>query len=191
VAEAYTDGWDVNLDYRKKLGTATFNLHAGATIVGHLKKPNAPGAPLLEYVDFVNSGGVNKIKGNVAVSCYLGSRWTVGWRTVYYDGYKQAGAPGDPVYNGAANPTLITTSTLPQGGYNIPAQIYHNVFASYNFGSTQRLHVLNGISVQLGINNLFNTAPPFDANANYAPYYYSPFGPHVLRSYILKIRKAF
>jgi outer membrane receptor protein involved in Fe transport len=125
------------------------------------------------------------------VSCYLSSRWTVGWRTVYYDGYKQAGAPGDPVYNGAANPTLITTSTLPQGGYNIPAQIYHNVFASYNFGSTQRLHVLNGISVQLGINNLFNTAPPFDANANYAPYYYSPFGPHVLRSYILKIRKAF
>lgn len=191
VAEAYTDGWDANFDYRRKLGRATLNLHAGATVVANLKKPNGPGAPLLDYVDFVNSGGVNKLKGNVALSCYLGTHWTVGWRTVYYDGYKQAGVPGDPVYNGAANPTLITTSTLPQGGYRIPEQIYHNVFTSYNFGTAQRLHVLNGINIQLGINNLFNTAPPFDAHANYAPYYYSPFGPHVLRTFLLKIRKAF
>ncbi len=105
--------WDASLDYRKKVGPATFNFHVGATIVEHMKKPNAPGSPLLEYVGFVNAGGVDKVKGNVALSCYLGTHWTVGWRTVYYDGYKQAGAPGDPVYNGAANPTPITTSTPP------------------------------------------------------------------------------
>jgi iron complex outermembrane recepter protein len=192
VAEAYTDGWDVNVDYRKKTALGTFNLHAGATIVAHLKKPNAPGAPLLDYVGYVNSGGVNKVKGNVALSWYLGSHWTVGWRTVYYDGYKQAGAPGDPVYNGAINPTPITTSLLPQGRTTIPEQIYHNVFASYKFGEAQSTrHVLRGVTIQVGINDLFNTAPPFDANSSYAPYYYSPFGPHTLRSYILKIRKAF
>jgi outer membrane receptor protein involved in Fe transport len=191
VAEAYTSGWDANVDYRKKLGFATFNFHAGATVVEHLKKPNAPGAPMLEYVGYVNSGGVNKVKGNVAVSCYLGSHWTVGWRMVYYDGYKQAGAPGDPVYNGAVNPTPITTSTLPQGRNTIPEQIYHNIFASYNFGSVKRARsMLDGVNIQLGINNLFNTAPPFDANGSYAPYYYSPFGPHALRTYILKVRKA-
>jgi iron complex outermembrane recepter protein len=192
VAEAYTDGWDVNFDYRKKMGFATFNVHAGATIVEHLKKPNAPGAPMLEYVGYVDSGGVNKVKGNIALSCYLGSHWTVGWRTVYYDGYKQAGAPGDPVYNGAPNPTPITTSTLPQGGFTIPSQTYHNVFASYKFIASPRFrHLLDGTSIQVGINDVFNTAPPFDANASYAPYYYSPFGPHTLRSYLVKVRKAF
>jgi outer membrane receptor protein involved in Fe transport len=192
VAEAYTDGYDVNFDYRKKLGWATFNLHTGATIVEHMKRPNAPGAPLLDYVGYVNSGGVNKVKGNVALSCYLGPHWTVGWRTIYYDGYKQAGAPGDPVYNGAINPTPITTSTLPQGRNTIPEQIYHNVFASYNFGADARFrHALDRVTIQLGINDLFNTAPPFDANASYAPYYYSPFGPRDLRTYLLKIRKDF
>jgi hypothetical protein len=192
AAKAYTDGWDVNLDYRKKTALATFNLHAGATIVEHLKKPNAPGGPMLEYVGYVNSGGVNKVKGNAVLSCYLGSHWTVGWRSVYYNGYKQAGAPGDPVYNGVVNPNPITTSTLPQGSNTIPYQIYHNVFASYNFRDTRGYrNLLAGVTIQVGINDVFNTSPPFDANASYAPYYYSPFGPHGLRSYILKIRKAF
>lgn len=192
AAEAYTNGWDVNFDYRKKTALATFNLHAGATIVEHLKKPNAPGGPMLEYVGYVNSGGVNKVKGNAVLSCYLGTHWTVGWRSVYYNGYKQAGAPGDPVYNGATNPTPITTSTLPQGSNTIPYQVYHNAFASYNFREQRGYrNLLTGVTVQLGINNVFKTEPPFDANANYAPYYYSPFGPHILRSYILKIRKAF
>ncbi len=191
VAEMYTDGWDLSFDYRKKTALGTFNLHSGATIIEHLKKPNAPGAPLLEYVGYVNSGGVNKVKANVVLSFYLGSHWTVGWRTVYYDGYKQAGAPSDPVYNGAANPTPITTSTLPQGGNTIPSQIYHNILASYNFGTSQKLHLLNGVTIQVGINDLFNTAPPFDANASYAPYYYSPFGARDLRTYLLKIRRAF
>jgi outer membrane receptor protein involved in Fe transport len=192
AAEAYTDGWDVSADYRRKVGPATFNLHAGATIVEHLKRPNAPGGPLLEYVGYVNSGGVNKVKGNAVLSCYLGSHWTFGWRSVYYNGYKQAGAPGDPVYNGAANPTPITTSTLPQGSNTIPYQLYHNVFASYKFREARgSRELLAGVTVQVGINDLFNTAPPFDANASYAPYYYSPFGPHGLRSYIVKIRKVF
>ena len=147
---------------------------------------------MLEYVGYVNSGGVNKVKGNAVLSCYLGTHWTVGWRSVYYNGYKQAGAPGDPVYNGATNPTPITTSTLPQGSNTIPYQVYHNAFASYNFREQRGYrNLLTGVTVQLGINNVFKTEPPFDANANYAPYYYSPFGPHILRSYILKIRKAF
>lgn len=191
VAEMYTDGWDVSFDYRKKTALGTFNLHSGATIIEHLKKPNSPGAPLLEYVGYMNSGGVNKVKANVVLSWYLSSHWTIGWRTIYYDGYKQAGAPGDPVYNGAVNPTPITTSTLPQGGNTIPSQTYHNVFASYNFGTAQRRHLLNGVTIQVGINDLFNTAPPFDANASYAPYYYSPLGARDLRTYILKIRRAF
>jgi len=191
VAEIYTDGWDVSFDYRKKTALGTFNVHSGATIIDHLKKPNAPGAPLLEYVGYVNSGGVNKVKANVSLSYYLNTHWTLGWRTTYFDSYKQAGAAGDPVYNGVINPTPITTSTLPQGRGTIPEQMYHNIFASYHFGANQKLRMLNGVTLQLGINDLFNSAPPFDANASYAPYYYSPFGARDLRTYILKIRRAF
>jgi outer membrane receptor protein involved in Fe transport len=131
------------------------------------------------------------VKANVSLSYYLNTHWTLGWRTTYFDSYKQAGAAGDPVYNGVINPTPITTSTLPQGRGTIPEQMYHNIFASYHFGATQKLRMLNGVTLQLGINDLFNSAPPFDANASYAPYYYSPFGARDLRTYILKIRRAF
>ena len=186
------DGWDFSVDYRKRSPVGTFNLHGGATLTEHLKQSPAVGAPLVEYVGFVNSGGVDKLKANAVLSCYLGSHWVIGWRTNYYAGYKQNGAPSDPQYLGAAVYTPITTNTLPQGRATIPAQTYHNLFASYSFGTSPGFHrLLAGVTIQLGINDVFNTAPPYDAYSGYAPYYYSPFGNPELRSYVLKIRKTF
>ncbi len=192
VAKQYTDGFDFSVDYRKKTAVGTFNFHSGATIVEHLKRPPAPGGPMVEYVGFVNSGGVDKFKGNATLSWYSGRHWTVSWNTTYWGRYKQTDAPSDPEYLGASTYKPITTQILPQGANFIPSQMYHNLNVSYAFEDSKRFkHIFNGTTLSVGINDIFNTAPPYDANVTYQPFYYSPFGNVLLRNYVVKIRKEF
>src|SRR5581483_3333720 len=113
-AEEYPDGWDASIDYRRPPPIGTFNLHMSATIIEHLKQPPAPGNPLVEYVGYVNEAGPNKFKANATLTWLPGKHWTIGWNTIYYDGYKQQGAPGDPEYGGATTDTPITTYLLAQ-----------------------------------------------------------------------------
>jgi len=194
----YSTGYDVSLDYRLATAVGRFNLHAGGTVVNHLMLPFLLGGPLVEYSGFANSGGVIKTKANASLSWLVGKHWTLGWNTHYWDSYKQQGSPSDPQYNGAKTYTPVTTQLLPQGGasaingISIPAQVYHNMFATYAFGNTPKWHrFLEGTTIQVGINDVFNTAPPFDANSAYAPFYYSPYGNVLLRTYLVKITKDF
>jgi len=193
VGNAYTDGWDASASYRKETPIGTFGFRAAATITEHLKQPPAVGNVQVEYVGYVREGGVDKIKANANLTWSpLNSRLALGWTTRYYGSYKQIGAPSDPEYLGAAVYTPIITNTAPQGGNTIPSQMYHNIFARYAFGENGRWHgLLNRVSVQLGINDLFNTAPPFDAYSGGAPFFYSRFGPVGLREYTLTVKKAF
>jgi outer membrane receptor protein involved in Fe transport len=193
LAEEYTDAWNASLDYRKGTPIGTFNLHVGGTMFEHFKAPPAAGLPMVEYVGFADDGGVLKTKINGTLTWLIGRHWTVGWNTTYFDGYKVAGSPGDPEYNGAVQETLITTSTGPTGSNTIPAQVYHNAFASYRFDRTGHGYhrYLDGVTVQVGIDDVFNTPPPFDAYASIAPFYYSPYGNVLLRSYVVKVKKEF
>ena len=192
LAKEYTDGWDLTVDYRRPTSFGSISLHAGGTVVEHLKEPTAISEPLVEYVGFLDSGGVVKTKVNATLTFLFGQHWTMGWHTNYFDGYKQQGAPSDPEYNGASTYTPITTATQPQGGNYIPSELYHNVFASYRFGTkADRWHVLDGMMVTVGVNDLFNTAPPFDANTIYQPNYEAPFGTVLLRTYVLRVKKEF
>lgn len=188
----YTDGWDASADYRKATSAGTFNLHVAGTLIEHLKEPPAPGSPLVEYVGFVNSGGADRLKVNATLTWLLGRNWTVGWNTGYFDSYKQSGAASDPEYLGAASYTPITTYLLAQGKSTIPAQVYHNVFASYRFGTSPILHHwMDRTTLQVGINDVFNTVPPFDAYQSGGIAFYSPYGSPLLRQYVVKIKKEF
>ena len=69
--------------------------------------------------------------------------------------------------------------------------MYHNSFVTYVFGHSPKLRYLAGTTIQVGINNVFNTAPPFDANSSLAPFYYSPYGSVLLRTYLVKIKRDF
>jgi len=192
LSEEYVDGWDLSLDYRKPTSFGSISLHAGGTVVEHLKEPPAIGASLVEYDGFLDSGGIVKTKVNATVTFLFGRHWTMGWHTNYFDGYKQQGAPSDPEYLGASTYTPITTFTQAQGGYYIPSELYHNVFASYRFGrNADRWHVLDGMTLTVGVNDLFNTAPPFDANLIYQPNYEAPFGSVLLRTYVVRLKKEF
>lgn len=191
VGDGLTDGWDASVDYRKATLLGVFAARARATITDHLKLPPAIGFPAMEYLDFPNSGGVNATKLNGSLSWSSGRHWRASWTTVHHGGYKQSGAPGDPIYLGVANPTLITTSIGPQGGHTVASQTYHNLNVSYNFGAKHDRAYLRGLSVSLTINNVFDTEPPFDAGNNRAPFFYSRYGNVRLRDYVLRVKKDF
>ena len=193
VGNAYTDGWDASATYRKETPFGTFGFRFAATVTEHLKQPPAVGNPEVEYVGFVREGGVDKFKANANLTWSPpNSRLALGWTTIYYGPYKQIGAPSDPEYLGASTYTPIILNTAPQGGNTISSQMYHNVFARYAFGKDAGLHgFLDRVSVQVGINDLFNTAPPFDAYSGSAPFFYSRFGPAQLRVYAMTLKKDF
>lgn len=191
-----TSGFDVTLGYRRTTPLGTFNLSAQGTVVEHLRKQVSPTIPLLEYVGYVSSGGPVKTKGNVTLTWEKG-RLMGGWTVRYFDSYKQQGTPGDPFYQGNASTPLTTKYTLAQGGLTVPSQITHDVFAAYNFDyqtsrgrrETALQQAVNGLSLQVGVKNVFNTRPAFDAY--YVPYFYSPFGNVDLRTYWVSVKKAF
>ncbi len=191
VGNGSTDGWDASVDYRKATPVGLFAFRARTTITDHLKLPPAIGFPAIEYRDFPNSGGVNRSKVNGSISWSNGRHWRASWTTVHTGGYKQAGAPGDPIYLGVANPTLVTTSTGPQGGTTVASQTYHHVNVTYNFGAKHERSLFRGLSVQLTVNNVFETEPPFDAGNNRAPFFYSRYGNVRLRDYVLRVKKDF
>ena len=167
-----------------------FALRTRATFADHLKLPPAIGYPAMDYLDYVNSGGVNKTKTTTTLS-WGHKQWRASWTTTYQGGYKQAGAPGDPVYLGVANPTLVTTSTGPQGGNTVAAQTYHNTTVSYAFGARNENRYLKGLTVSLSVNNVFNTEPPFDAAAVRDPFFYSRYGNVRLRDFVVRVKKDF
>jgi outer membrane receptor protein involved in Fe transport len=191
VGDGMTDGWDASIDYRKATPIGLFAFRGRTTITDHLKLPPAISFPAIEYRDFPNSGGVNRSRVTGSVSWSSGRHWRASWTTIYTGGYKQAGAPGDPIYLGVANPTLVTTSTGPQGGTTVASQTYHNVNVTYNFGARHEHSYFRSLSVQLTVNNVFDTEPPFDAGNNRAPFFYSRYGNVRLRDYVIRVKKDF
>jgi outer membrane receptor protein involved in Fe transport len=191
VGDGLTDGWDASVDYRRATPLGVFAARARATLTEKLQLPPAIGYPALEYVGYPNSGGTNRAKANLTFSWSGGRGWRASWSAVHHGGYRQAGAPGDPVYLGAATPALITTSTGPQGGFRVAAQTYHNLNVSHAFGPRHRWPYLRGLSVQFTLNNVLGTEPPFDAGNNRAPFFYSRYGSVRLRDYILRVKRDF
>jgi outer membrane receptor protein involved in Fe transport len=178
-------------------GLGTFNFNAGGTVINHLKLPFVYKGPLVEHSGFPNSGGAVKTKANASLSWLIGRNWQLSWNARHWSSYKQQGAPSDPQYNGAKTYTPQTTELRAQGGaaavngISIPSQMYHNIFASYVFGNSPKLRYLAGTTIQVGFDNVFNKQPPFDAHSRNAPFYYSPYGNLLLRTYLLKVKRDF
>jgi hypothetical protein len=203
VAEKKQSAWTLSLDYPFRTNFGTFELTAAETIQEHNRQQIVAGTNFLEFVGFPNSGGVAKTKATGTLH-WAWDNWVVAWTTVFFDGYNQVGAPGDPGAYASALETgspynLNTLFTSVQGGNRIPSQTYHNLYLGYSF----RKHMLDphsllgrlgniffdGMTVTLNVNNVFNTVPPFDAFN--APFYTSPYGDVQLRNYSVTLRKSF
>jgi outer membrane receptor protein involved in Fe transport len=116
-----------------------------------------------------------------------------GWAMTYVSSYKQVGAAGGPssaqYYGGAAALQPYITA---QGGDTIAPQAYHDVFMEYTFeelASGSWVRLLSGTTLSAGIRNLFDKAPPFDAN--YGSAFYSGYGDLRLRSYSVGLKRQF
>jgi hypothetical protein len=192
VGNGMTDGWDISMDYRKTTPIGIFGFRARTTITDHLKLPPAIGFAPVEYVGFVNiPEGVNHAKANGTLSWSSGRHWRASWTTLYQSSYNQRGSRGDPIYLGNPNAALITTYTAAQGGNTVASQMYHNVNLSYNFGARNDRSYLKGLSVQLTVNNVFDTLPPFDTGRIPTPFFYSRYGNVRLRDYVIRLKKDF
>ncbi|MEJ1971975.1 MAG: TonB-dependent receptor [Lacunisphaera sp.] len=194
-----TEGWDLSASYSLKTSVGTFNLDAVESIILHLKNQYAQAQPEYDSANIPSEGGAAKYKGNATLT-WEWRGWTAGWTARYFGAYKQYGVAGGPTsvqnYNGAA----YTYAIIAQGRDTVPSQTYHDLFVSYSLGkqrsaSGSRLRafgaaLLDGLTVQLGVHNVFDKVAPLDVEYS-TNYYLSPYGDMRLRSYWLSVKKAF
>ncbi|MDB6127306.1 MAG: hypothetical protein JWM35_1202, partial [Verrucomicrobia bacterium] len=185
ISRAEISAWDAQLDYGVDLQDAgNIDAYAMATYTSHYKTRLLSAAPLVENVS-VNSNFPVRVKANAGATWSRGN-WSLNWAIRYFDSYLVA----DPAQS--ANATTIAN----QGnGGRVPAQWYNDFSATWRFGNARRsgpktAGIFHGVELQVGLKNVFNVDPPFDASVLYASDY-SPFGDPRLRTYFVSVKKAF
>jgi len=185
ISQARVEAYDLSIDYRLETARrGSLDFYALATRQTHYKTQLVPTAPVVENVgiSFFGTLGPLAFKGNAGMT-WKDAPWTVGWIAYYFDSY----LVGDPT-----NPSFARAILNQGNGGRVSSQVYHDAFARYRFGAAHgtgsAVDWLQNCEIQLGIKNLFNTKPPFDAGRG--PVYYSPFGDPRLASYELSLRKS-
>lgn len=192
LLKSEVEAYDLQLDYdlqMQSLGNIAFSLLS--TWTTHFRQQNAPHAPLLEYVGFHPRDGGAPLKQRANLSAtWRFQNWQVGWDTDYYHSYL--------AYAATADTASIAHAIRIQGAERIPRQIYHNLYAGISFGELGSGsvfdRVLGNTGIAIGVKNVFNKAPPFDAFSFGFPNsngYYSAFGDPRLASYYVTLKHAF
>ncbi|MDI1336017.1 MAG: TonB-dependent receptor [Lacunisphaera sp.] len=184
IARANLEAYDIQLDYRwdsQSLGT--FDFFAVATKATHYETQTFPGEAIVENVgtsnnaSLINIGsGSNyplKLKGNIGVNWNRGA-WSAGWTLRYFDSY-------------LLSKELLASSIPLQGnGGRVDSQVFHDVYVGYRFGSSGS-KLLRRTELQIGVKNVLNTYPTFDASA----YSYNGYNDPRLASYTITLKKGF
>jgi len=179
------EAFDFAANYRRNARSfGTFDFSVLATYQPHFLQRTVLGGPLLEYSNTPSSGGVLKFRMNTQLTWDY-KRWTLGWASQYYGSYKQLAPPL----------TTATTALLAQGSDMVSSQIYHDIFGRYTWplpGADARgwQRWLGQTQLQIGIKNVFDKVPPFDANRG-STFFFSSYGDLRLRSYYVSLRRTF
>lgn len=175
LSRAWIEAYDLQLDYRLPTQSwGTFDFLALATLQTHYTTQLFQTFPRVENVGVTSSNPL-KFKANLAVT-WTREPWVIGWVGRYFDSY----AVADETLTSA--PAIIAN----QGSRRVPSQTYHDLFATYRIMAKG---LLADTEVTLGLRNVFNKRPPFDAGT--ANYFYSPLGDPRLANYYLAVRKQF
>jgi outer membrane receptor protein involved in Fe transport len=183
ISKAEVEAVDLQLDYSRSTDFGTFGFSTVASRQLHLKTAALPGSPELENVG-VTYSNPQKIVGNAELR-WQHRGWTVGWLARYYGSYFTA----DPAVAGnAANLTL-------QGdGGRVPSQLYHDLNVSWSpeLSGQGLSSLLEDTELHLGIRNVFDKMPPFDARIfNQLRTLYSPLGDPLGATWQLAVTKRF
>jgi hypothetical protein len=189
AAKYKTSGWDLKVDYRNPTQWGELGVRVVGTYVESDLRQHTINSPFVEYAGFPNDGGQARLKANASFTWDY-RNWTVSWTSTYYPSYWQTGSPNSPFTRQSGG-----TSTVPiaQGSDTIPSQIYHDLSVGFTFhdasiSNASLTSLLENVSIQVGLKNVLNKAPPFDANNIY---YYSRFGDPRLRTFRITLSKAF
>jgi len=193
AAESISSLYNVQGDYTFKLGTSAITLRAVGTFYQHYEVQTTIGSPLVEYLGNPNylSPGYgyrqSKFKGNIGLNWNKGP-WNAGWMVRYTGPYTVG------TYYGTGGPQPV------QGTLNgwVSGQIYHDVNAGFRVMKAGQhdawwRRALQGSSLQVGVKNVFNHAPPYDSTSPTGAfaYWYSPYGSLMLAEYYLSFKKSF
>jgi iron complex outermembrane recepter protein len=195
------EGWDVSASYQRQTPLGLFGFLTSHSINEHIMTQYDADEPMYDAVGYPSELGAAKYKSNATVTIASGAV-SAGWTARYYSSYQQNGSPGGPMHarHLATGSFWDTSWFTAQGGTRIPSQTYHDAFVGYDFNSRAsddavgwKRHadsLLSGLSVQVGVRNVFNRVPPMDAYFA-GNNYFSPYGDIRLRSYWVTVKKAF
>ena len=175
IAKSTVDAYDFQVDYSFSVGRfGQFDAFAVATLTNDIESQILPTSPTVDRVGFAD--GPLRWRANFGVT-WQHDDWRVGWSTQYFDSYR--------IYSSTASDADIERLVLRQGASEISSQTYHDLYVRYTFDKA-----LDGVELQLGIQNLFDASPPIVATSSDTGGY-SFYGDPRLRRYTLEFKMGF
>jgi hypothetical protein len=171
LASALSESYDFSVNYVISLqALGRLSLSTAATRLVHNEQQVTVIAPTIENAGTQASPSWN---ANAVIGWDKGS-WSAIWTSRYWGRYWLSSTHAPDAFHGSAR---------------VPSIMFHDVSIGYRFGRSDGLAgVLNDSEVQLGVKNVFNTAPRFIGSSSA---YYDTLNDPVGAAYSLSIRKAF
>ncbi|MBL9207880.1 MAG: TonB-dependent receptor [Opitutaceae bacterium] len=197
-------GWDFNVSYRLPTRSAgAFNFSGTQSLILRSRTQFSLTLPAYDGVNFptdTSIGGALRQQTNLNLNWELG-KWGAGWTSRLLSSYKAYGSAGGPLSLQSASGANFSTYAAAQGNNGtIPSQDTHDVVVSYRFGQTHPetksgltrvgARVTDGMTVTMGVRNVFNSEPEFDVGP-FGLGYFSPFVDIRMREYWISVRRAF
>ncbi len=186
MASAVIESIDSSLSYSRDYPLGNIELFANATYGMSFREQLRSDLPVVEHLGTVNSG-----QG--------GHGYPVRWRGtaggIWSQGPVKAGWSMRYIHGYAIEYPLPSVVIAQGNGGKVDEQIYHDLFVTYLFGahsavqSSSWRRAFSDAEARLGVNNVFNTQPPFDASNTKA--FYSGFADPRLRYYTASLKLRF
>lgn len=188
IAKREVEAIDLQMDYEKQLGSfGNLRPYVTATYQSKFSSQLVPSAPFINGAGYLDA---LRWRGNAGLDWTRG-RWSAGWNMQYYDSYLN--------YSASATAATIASVLLNQGTTRAPSQVYHDLYAGYDFGPQSQgwRRYLSNTRLTFGVQNFLNIMPPLFAGTSAAESYLgslqgiSTYGDPRLARYTLTLRKKF
>ncbi len=192
-AEQFTNGFDFDVNYRfPKFAIGQFTANTNWTYLNDFHAYTATGAQRTEYKNgnSANVGGATPDWRGSLTLTWRQKRWGAGAGLYYIASYTDVNATATATQYADLGAPKYLQPIFNNGAYSYRYVVHdtktYNVFVSYRVEAANRW--LNGTSVRLGVNNLFDAQPPLSADSRgYDPAVYNVMARG--RTYSLQVTK--
>jgi iron complex outermembrane receptor protein len=164
-----TDGVDLSVQYLQHTFLGTFHEDLEGTAITQFRLQEYTGGPVLNLVGWFNEGNLPAMRWQHTLRLdwtSLSYKWGAGLENRFFSSYI------DQFPDGNGNPRTVGSQST------------WNVYGAYK--------PIQGLTVLLGVRNLFNTIPPFsNTTINFSAGYNSAFSDPLLRTFYLNLKYEF